>query len=146
MYRKILVPLDGSETAEEALPHAQELSGRLGVDLAMLSVCSSQDPDSISGLTTYVEQKAVHVQRWAREIQEEKGSGHRDALVKTYGIVVVGEPVDGIVNYCEQHGIDLIVMTHHGKSGLKDLVLGGVADRIIRAGHIPIQLIPNRTD
>lgn len=129
MYRRIMVPLDGSPFSERALPLAVALAHRSGAELRLVHVmvpfgnrvfieAEGGDPDYLAGL--------------AGEITEE--SGVRTVAVRRVGRQVVGE----LSYYSAEEGIDLVVMATHGWGGLQRAWLGSVTDGLVREARVPV--------
>lgn len=144
-YRKILLPLDGSEIAAQALPHAQELAAYSGAELILFQVIREQS-DAL-GLTPefrvlqpgVVQQQAQleHAGRWLQALADDLALHKISAKV----ILDVGEPAEKILNYVANHDIDLIVMSTHGRTGLARWAYGSVAGKVISAAPCPVLLV-----
>ena len=141
MYKRMLVPLDGSELAEVVLPYAKELAGRLDLDIVFLHVCSAHESESLAMHRAYVERAAEIARLQSREVQAKTGIQPGAKEVETRGEVVVGHPAEEIVRYADESDIDLILMTTHGRSGIRRWVMGSVADKVLRASRVPIWLV-----
>ena len=137
MYQKILVPLDGSTLAEVALPYAEEMAGRLGSEVILLSVTGSSDARDYHKSQIYVEKIINDTKRRAEKYLE--GQEHRE--IKIDPVTLVGHPAEEIVNYADKEHIGLIIMATHGISGLKRWALGSVAGKVVRAAKQPVALI-----
>jgi nucleotide-binding universal stress UspA family protein len=142
MYEKILVPLDGSELAEVALPYAEELAGRLGSEIILITVLlpgTGSDED-----WWYPHLHHVYLQKMVDIVKQDvqKILGELAAKeTKVESVVLVGYPAEEIVDYASREKIDLIVMSTHGRSGIKRWTLGSVADKVVRAAKEPVLLI-----
>ena len=138
MYEKILVPLDGSQLAEVALPYAEELAGRIGSEVTLLFVHESIDDPNQYLRQVYI-QKIVESTKRAAEIY----SGILDAQSATHvnSVSLFGYPAEKIVEYADKENIGLIIMSTHGQSGIKRWPLGSVADKIVKATTRPVVLI-----
>lgn len=151
--KTILVPLDGSELAESALPHAEALAKQRGtelVDVVLLRVC---EPPATSSY--YVPELAEVPLNWGKYIEQEMAKCKQVAQeylsgiekqLKDKGIIVrsevlVGNAADGIVNYANKNPFNLIVMATHGRSGFSRLVYGSVAANVLHGVSSPILLI-----
>ena len=116
MYEKILVTLDGSPLAEVALPYAEELAGQLGSEITLLYVSETgQDPQS--GMDQSYLQKIV-------ESAKEKAPGYSGKsgiapVIRVKPVILSGQPAEKIVEYADAENIGLIVMSTHGRSGIK---------------------------
>jgi nucleotide-binding universal stress UspA family protein len=125
MWKKILVPLDGSDLAELALPYAKELAGAFNSELILLYVSEADD-------------EHLHM----HQLYLEKLAGQMKKMVKRVSPVVIsGKPVEEIVKYTEKSDIRLIVMASHGRSGIIPWATGGIASKVIDATGVPLLLI-----
>jgi len=141
MYRKMLVPLDGSELAEVVFTYAIELSGRLDMDIVLLHASSQNMQTFLPMQRAYIEHAAESLQKQAREIQKSSGLKPKGRLIEVQGELVVGYPADEILHYAEKNEIDLILLATHGHSGLKRWYIGSVAGKLLNAAKIPTFLV-----
>jgi nucleotide-binding universal stress UspA family protein len=138
---KILVPTDFSESADAALAYAKTLAGCLGASLHLLHVFS----DSY-GPAVYVPEVYVPVPEEARQraIEEARArlAERLDADEETYfrgtRAIVTGLTARQIVTYAADHGMTLIVMGTHGRRGVAHLLLGSVAEHVVRTALCPV--------
>jgi nucleotide-binding universal stress UspA family protein len=137
MYEKILVPLDGSELAEVALPYAEEMAGKLGSAIILLYVSVYPEYPDPNMSRLYLERVVETIKKGAKKWAK-KPAG-RAAVVKP--VILQGNPAEQIVEYADKEGIGLIVIATHGQSGIKRWALGSVADRVVRATTKPVALI-----
>lgn len=142
MYRKMLVLLDGSNLAEVVFTYAQELAARLNIDLELLHVCSPQEAEQLPMRQAYMEKMAEVLQNKAAEILAKIGDKTSDLKVKAFGKVVVGYPAEEILKYADENNIDLIMLSTHGRSGLRAWDIGNVANKVIHAAKVPVWLVP----
>jgi len=138
MYKKIVVPLDGSPLAEVALPYAEELAGKMGSETILLSVLQSEETDDYQKhyayITKIVKSTRHHVEKYLDK------SGGKSINVDT--ATRVGNPAEGILDYVNKCVHNLIVMATHGRSGIGRWAVGSVADKIVRATtKQPVMLI-----
>jgi len=142
MYEKILVPLDGSELAEVALPYAEELAGRLGSEMILTTILSpgtgSDEGPSYPHLHHVYLEKMIDIVK--KDVQKARGE-FTVKEPKVESVVLVGHPAEEIVDYASKENIDLIVMATHGRSGISRWTLGSVADKVVRAAKEPVLLI-----
>lgn len=135
---KILVPLDGSVLAEAALAKAIELvkespaASLLLLRAAETPVITSADP--VDAQVAVVREAEDYLERVAARI---RAMGFREVSTSVW----YGPPAANIVEAAETGKIDLIVMSTHGRSGLGRLLLGSVAESVLRGTHIPILLL-----
>ena len=142
MYRRILVPLDGSELAEVVFTYAKELAGRLDVEVLLLHVATPEEREFIPMHRSYIEHAADIVRRELQEVQERTGikPGAKPKPVEARGELAIGYPAEEILRYAEESNVDLILMATHGRSGLKRWSMGSVADKVLRASKVPVWL------
>jgi nucleotide-binding universal stress UspA family protein len=144
-FKHLLVPLDGSQLAENALPMAQELAANLQSKVTLLRVTKTPyTPADVSG-HAYGELVAV--------LQDEMRQEASDYLAATeqmfdrQGVEVDSEVLTGsptakvILDIVRQRHVDAIVMSTHGRGGISRWVYGSVADRILQSASVPVFLI-----
>ena len=139
MFQKVLVPLDGSKLAECALPSVRNL-GRGGFvgEVVLLNVV--EIPATwIEGID-YVAIKDASLKQSTKYLAELKAQLEVDGLPVTTEILE-GVTSHVIVDYAMQHGVDLIVIGTHGYTGMKKLMFGSVALRVLHDAHCPVLLI-----
>lgn len=155
MYQRILVPLDGSAFAEQALCHAQQVAQTGQSEIHLLSVAPLLEDQSLAVVDLY----PVYVYRdylidhnleLERITTELNGYlDHVSARVQAAGYKAVpairfGQPADEIIAYATKSGCDLIAMSTHGRSGIGRWVYGSVADKVLRSSSIPVLLVRAR--
>jgi len=141
MYRKMLVPLDGSELAEVVFTYAKELAGRLNIDIILLHVANPARGEFAPMYRAYIERAAETIKHQARLVQKKTGIQPGGKPVEAQGELVMGYPAEEILRYADENVIDLILMATHGRSGLRRWVMGNVADKILRASKVPVWLV-----
>jgi len=148
MYKKILVPLDGSKLAECALPYVEELAKCCDTEKVILVSVTErvqgyrafEDPSQPLGqqlVPEAVGKKEKQAQRYLGRIakaMEAKG-------IKVGTEVLLGDPAEEIVIYAKHPGCDLIIMSSHGRSGLSRWTHGSVADRVFRGSPVPVLMV-----
>lgn len=155
MYNRILVPLDGSPLAEEALPYAVEIAKKFESELYLLRVVSPGASTAFitpGGMMAEPSMGSAVEAEILAQAQEEQMAGARDYLDKMVrklsdtGLqvcfdVMEGSPGTAIMHFAHKLSIELIVLTTHGRTGLMRMVMGSVADQIIRQCGCPVLLI-----
>ena len=165
MFRNILVPLDGSEMSEVALPYAAAIAGPLHATIHWLQVVVL--PSGRSGGTWRAAAAFMSQVRLPRSEEDVERSNHpvdREAemaseeaeakrtlmpaaeRLQAEGLTVevgvaFGRPAQGILGYAREKNIDLIVMCTHGEGGPDAYAYGPTADRVARRAHTPVMLI-----
>ncbi len=137
MYSKIMVPLDGSELAEAALPYAEELAARLGSDIVLMHVYESGDEKHRRMHELYL-QKAVEATK--RGVKKHLAEG-QEAGGTVEPILLLGHAAEQIVDYAEKENVGIIVMATHGRSGIRRWMLGDVAAKVARSTPKPVMVI-----
>jgi nucleotide-binding universal stress UspA family protein len=145
MFQKILVCLDGSKLAEQILPYAAEQAALFGGSLVLLqvvSLASIPTPTGIESVPVAVpNDQLADAEAAAKDYLNGLANPLREKGMKVQCATTVGHPADSIVSYAEENRFDLVAIATHGRSGLKRLVFGSVADYVIRKSGLPILLI-----
>jgi len=141
VYKKMLVPLDGSELAEVVFAYAKELAGRLDIDLVFLHVYEPEESEFAPMRRAYIEHVCEIVGRELGEVQEKTGGRQGSTKVEARCELAVGHPAENIIRYADESEVDLILMATRGRSGLSRWAMGSVADKVIRASEIPVWLV-----
>lgn len=142
-YKNILVPLDGSELAEVARTHAVRLTTLGDAALALLHILPPIE-GVIAGTTphaTFVDEQQDVVEGRARRYLESLSERIGPNTATVHAVVKSGHLAETIIDYVNEHPVDLIVMSSHGHSGLQRCVLGSVADKVLRAADVPVLLV-----
>jgi len=145
MYRRLLVPLDGSELSETVLPYATETAGRLDLDITLIHVRKPEKGEGSPLHESYVRYKATVAKKKVEEVWQRFGLDPAKKSLDVRGELVSGYPAEQIVRYAEENGVDLILMATHGRSGIKRWILGSVADKVLQSSTVPVWLINTET-
>ncbi len=144
MYKKILVPLDGSILAEAVLPHAQALAKSEGAEIVLLSVPVTPSFDYLErtpGLATQIIEEAEKETEAYLEAEVKKLAVDGTKVTK---VMREGPIPEMILQVADEIHADMIAMSTHGRSGIQRWLMGSVADRVVNHAHIPVMLIhPN---
>ncbi|MBN1930766.1 MAG: universal stress protein [Desulfobacterales bacterium] len=143
MYKRILVPLDGSPRAEKILNHVEEMALRFKAQVIFLQVVNPFVP-IMDSYTDLLEQSLNEIKR-----QVEKSKSYLSAWrgnfrkkgIHSRKIVEQGPVVDTILKIAQQEEVDLIAMASHGRSGLSRVFYGSVAVGILHRVDRPLLLI-----
>jgi nucleotide-binding universal stress UspA family protein len=134
-YKKILVPLDGSDVAETILPEIEKVAAALKASISLLRVIYVR-PIQYEDMTKFYAAANRDAEEYLRGIEEHlKAKGF-----KVESHVRQGNDAEEILDFCEQSDIDLIAMSTHGRSGVKRWLLGSVAEKVMRHTTKPILL------
>jgi nucleotide-binding universal stress UspA family protein len=137
---KILVPLDGSELAEVALPYAEELAVKLGVGIKLIRVVTLPVYSEPTGGVYTIEQE-VALRSGAQDYLEKVNCSLKAKGIAAKSDVRCGTAAEEIIEYAAKDEISLIVLATHGHSGVTRWALGSVADKVIRGTAKPVVLI-----
>lgn len=140
--RRILVPFDFSVYSEKALTWALAMAERWRARILLLHVIPrpAYPPMLMGSMFDVVEFEArlqADAEARAREVVTQ--AGHKTVQIDTQ--VVIGEPFHDICRIAEQEKIDLIVMGSHGRTGLSHVLLGSVAERVVRHAPCPVLVV-----
>lgn len=170
MFKKLLVPLDGSKLSEAALPAVEQLIQ--GAEAEVTLFCAGERPKGtrrrrkgpsrpvpISGVIgqsrgvleaappVYAEDPGQAIERREHELIEyltDVGRPLRAAGASVTQSVHFGAPAEAIVEFARQRQFDVIVMATHGRSGLRDVIHGSVTAAVIRSGVAPVLVVRPR--
>ena len=137
MYKKILVPTDGSEFAQKAEKHALFLAKTTGADIYALSVTENNFvnglplDDEVYQLNQLLKQRSEDNIKEFEEMDETSG-------IKFHGIIREGSPAKTILEVAEE---DLIVIGSSGKSGFDRFIMGSVAEKVVNAAKCAVLVI-----
>jgi nucleotide-binding universal stress UspA family protein len=135
-YEKLLVPTDGSPAATAAVDHGLSVAERLGATVRVLCVLDGET--SLPPLGDPIRDEANE----AVEAVAERASG-RDVTLTTH--VQPGTPHEVINDFVVAHGIDLVTMGTHGRSGVRRRLLGSVTERVLRTSDVPVLTVRQDT-
>ena len=141
MYKKILVPLDGSKTAEGVLSHAKALAYSEGAELILLTVASNPTMDYVFSDPGIAQSAIEEQQTRSKKYMTEMESQLKAAGFKVSALLREGAVADVILRTAEEINADVIAMSTHGRTGPARWLLGSVADRVVRSSKIPVLLI-----
>jgi len=148
VFDKMLLPLDGSEVSETAIPYAIELAKRFGSKVTLLETVESLgqaiatmapvEPVLVTPETTEQIVEGVEAeQKAAEEYLTAVAAKFKAEGVETGWVVLSGSPGFEILAYADKEGLDLIVMATHGRGGLDRVIHGSVCDHVMRHTKLP---------
>ncbi|MBF0804656.1 MULTISPECIES: universal stress protein [Neisseria] len=149
MYQRILVPVDDSTAALYALKEACKLAKQLDaailavhvVDVAQFDWGSPAFSDT-TAVRKAVEAAGIQVLEKNRTVLEAAGVRHESLIMESAG----DKTADLLVAQAAEENCDLIVMGTHGFSGLMHLLMGSVAEGVVRKSHVPVLLVRRKDD
>ena len=154
MYQRVMVPMDGSEFGEYAIPFALQIAGRMGADVDLVHVHTPAPDDGLSGITPYQFQNAAaHYVEWDRvefqhdvdRIEEKARALANESGLSVSARVLSGEVLHALLSEAETFHADIIVMATHARTGLQRARFGSVADLVVRNARMPVLLVQPST-
>lgn len=146
---KMLVPLDGSAAAERVIPYVERLAAATDASVVLLQAVPTAASFASSGASPAPE--VIDFVAAAERVHDEADdylSTTAEMLaaqgIRTTHAVADGSAAEEILRAAQQEGADLIAMTTHGRGGLERLILGSVADQVLRKAPLPLFLLPAR--
>jgi nucleotide-binding universal stress UspA family protein len=140
--KHILIPLDGSPLAELMQTHAAALGGLMHAQYTLLQAI---EPLALGyGAELYaagVDDQTIELLRArAQSYLEDIAGRMRAEGLRVEAVTVIDLAASAILDYAQQHAVDLIALETHGRAGLARWIIGGVADKVIRAATVPVLL------
>ncbi len=142
MYKQILVPLDGSELAEHVLPHVCDLAECSGAQVVLLRVPGEPAFDYLVPDGQVIVELRHDIEDAAKIYMEQVADELRERGIRVRTRVQWGMPVyQVILEVASELGADLVALSTHGRSGIARLVIGSVADQVVRHAPLPVLLV-----
>jgi len=159
VFKRILVPLDSSRFSSQALRYATKIAQQFDADIILMQVVHSATPIAATDgdfetaenpSTTKIAIDIAIIEDNRHVVLAKRYLSRKMREISSHGIkgsyhVVVGNPSQSIIEFAWGKHIDLVVMTTHGKSGLKRAIMGSVADTVIRESGKPVLVIRPKT-
>ncbi|RIK39434.1 MAG: universal stress protein [Chloroflexi bacterium] len=148
-FRKIVVPLDGSVLAEQALPHAETVAQQAQAELVLFRVVPYITEEIVSVDALPLDWQSLEVEQ-QRMVNDATNYLQEIALrlstqgMQVHTVVEVGHAADRIVDYATAHDVDLIVMCTHGRTGVQRWLMGSVAGKVTGSAPCPVLLVRAR--
>jgi len=139
MYKKILVPTDGSEFAKKAQKHALFLASVSGAELIAVSVTEN---NFVNGLP--LDDEVCQLNQILKERSEENLAEFdklNDDDLKITHVIKEGSPAKCILEVAADEDVDLIVMGSSGKSGFDRFIMGSVADKVVNSAKCAVLVV-----
>lgn len=134
--KRILAPTDFSELSANGVRYACRLAKDTGAEIVIFNVDVLDESNRIDK-----REMDEHRKRLADFVAENVGDA--GAGLKMRQVVDAGQPFGAIVDCAEREGVDLIVMSSHGRSGLSRMLIGSVTDKLLRAAPCPVLVVPS---
>jgi nucleotide-binding universal stress UspA family protein len=146
MYKRILVPTDGSALSRKAIRSAIDLAASVGAELLALNVVPRYRTSYFDGTIPVSPQETARVEKeWTQKgqaVADEVGKAAEKAGVKAKAITVRSNLVaEAILGAARKNKCDLVVMASHGRKGLKRLLLGSETQHVLTHGDVPVLVL-----
>ena len=143
MFKKILLPVDGSSTSNQAIEKTIAMAEAFKSEVTLVSVIDDYaftgvGVDFAYGQTEYLQAATAEANATldaAKQLFEARGIAVATTLVEGHAVY------RGILDTAQSTGADLIIMGSHGRQGLKKLVLGSVAAQVLSHAHLPVMIV-----
>ncbi|MEA4956166.1 TRAP-T-associated universal stress protein TeaD [bioreactor metagenome] len=142
MYKKILLPTDGSKFAEKAEKHALFLAEASGAEIVALSVVETSFSIGLPSDDTIFQINQLLKKETEKNLQKvEKMKDETNSDVKITLKVDEGSPAEVILETIEKENIDLVVMGSSGKTGFDRFIMGSVAEKVVKAAECSVLVV-----
>jgi nucleotide-binding universal stress UspA family protein len=143
MYKKMLVPLDGTKLSIIQLEYATQLARRLSLDLILLHVCNPEEAELAPLHQAFINHTTELVNLgYGNAKTTQTPENGRMVPPKARGEMVIGKPEDEVVRIADKHQVDVIIMATRGQSGIGAWGLGTVVLQTLRTSRVPLWLVP----
>lgn len=139
--RSILVAIDGSDAAENALERALAIADREAAVVHVLTVM-----DTASGPLAFGVEDVHELVEAKERLVDDLVSSADEYDVDLTGAVRRGRPAEEIISYADEHGIDQLVLGRTGRGAVSEALLGSTADQVVRTATIPVLVVPDAVD
>ncbi len=142
-FKKLLVPLDGSRLAEAVLPVTFVLARGFGATVALLHVMERDAPETVHGERHLAD--AGEAEAYLAKVAEECGCQGVNVELHVHPNLE-RDVVGSIIGHAEEFGADLIILATHGSGGMRDMLVGSIAQQVLRKGTRPVLLVKPSPD
>lgn len=146
MFNKMLIPLDGSTTAEKVLPYARALGGALKIPVELLAVVDLAEMAThiTAAKARFLDTMVEDAERSCDEYLKKVAARAKDVAIRCH--VAKGDTADVIIEKGAAESNTLITMATHGRSGLNRWMLGSIAEKVLRGTETPTLLVRAREE
>jgi len=133
----MVVPVDFSEITGKLVDYAVYMADKLEAKIQFVHAVYFYPGDAMLGVP-YAQECESRLLANAEKKMSNLVADYKDRVPGVAGEVIVGEPVDKIIDYAKQKAADLIIISTHGAKGLEKILLGSVAERVVKRAHCPV--------
>ena len=136
-YKKILYPIDLSETSAKIFPHVQTMAEKFGAEICLIFIAKVHE--------YYVEDEKEPGLSIKKKVKEYKDKNFSD-IPDSNMVIKDGEAADEILSYIESEDIDMVIMATRGRKALDKAIFGSVAANVARSASVPVFFVNPYTD
>ncbi len=135
MFKKLLIPLDGSDTAEAILPHAREIASKAAAEIVLVTAVQQVGIwDATLTLQVLEREEELAQEYLETKAKDLKAAGFANVRTR----VTRGDAAEAILSLAQAEGADLLAISTHGRSGITRWLFGSVATRILETSTVPV--------
>jgi nucleotide-binding universal stress UspA family protein len=138
MFKKILVPLDGSETAEAVLPFVEEIAARAGAEIVLMTAVQPVAVWDSTITVTVLENEEASAVDYLKQVMAKIPGKQKSRVVR-------GEAAEAILEGADEESADLIAISTHGRSGLARWLFGSTAGKVLESAKVPVLFLRPKT-
>jgi len=142
MYKNILIPVDGSEGSGKALHEAAKLAAKFDAKIYLLHVRESST--AVDYMAYSDSDPTSQIEFGQKVLDESRQKLNKEGIEQIEIMMQEGQPAHLILKYVENLDIDLIVMGTHGRRGLDHMLMGSVAEKVVRLSAVPVMTVQLR--
>lgn len=145
MLNRILVPTDFSDNGENALKYAQNLAEKFGAEIHLLHVIANDTAVAMGsdGFFAVSDEIMQDLHNAVANKLQETAASVAGSVKNVVQEIREGAPFSEIIQYAKAKDIDLIVMGTHGRTGISHLLIGSVAEKVVRKARCPVLTVPS---
>ncbi len=143
MYQKVLVPLDGSALAECALPHVLSMvkDGAAG-EVILITVADVHIPyNDFKEVFDFIAYRDGQIDQHRKYLDNVQARLNEQGIQAKAEIIEGSRPAQVITDFAKREGVNLIIIATHGYTGIKKMLVGSVAFKVLHESHVPVLLI-----
>jgi nucleotide-binding universal stress UspA family protein len=141
-FKRILFPVDLSESSDKMIPYVQAVAKKFDSKIHILFAARVFEYYSsmyvpYPSISSFENEVIAGAEKRLYEFVDE----HFSEYANTKAVVVAGDASEEIINYIEEHHIDLVIMGTHGRKGMDKILFGSVAERVLKTSPVPVMVV-----
>ena len=138
-FQKILLPVDFSELSQKVVPYVITMADKLDAEVHIIFVVRQlENCRSIFVSHLAVENFEMEIVLGAETKMDEFVEAFFKGIIRPKTKILIGDIVEEIIKYIKAKGIDLVIIGTHGRKGMDRIILGSIADRVIKSASVPV--------